>query len=155
MFLQAQFSCTWEAFLGIEKAFTYSSMRVSDVGFGPLTAAAILWDITRCSPVKINKCWQARKEHEADKKKSLLIETEDGGDMLLRTVVKIHKKCMAFFVENIITEAEWHAHILVTLSARKLNFIFYEIKPGARGSVVVKALYYKPEDRGFEIRWGE
>jgi hypothetical protein len=25
---------------------------------------------------------------------------------------------------------------------------------GARGSVVVKALCYKPEDRGFETRWG-
>jgi hypothetical protein len=26
---------------------------------------------------------------------------------------------------------------------------------GARGSVVVKALCYKPEGRGFENRWGE
>jgi hypothetical protein len=26
---------------------------------------------------------------------------------------------------------------------------------GARGSVVVKALRYKPEDRGFDIRWGD
>jgi hypothetical protein len=25
---------------------------------------------------------------------------------------------------------------------------------GARGSVVVKALYYKPDDRGFQTRWG-
>jgi hypothetical protein len=26
---------------------------------------------------------------------------------------------------------------------------------GARGSVVVEALCYKPEGHGFEIRWGE
>jgi hypothetical protein len=26
---------------------------------------------------------------------------------------------------------------------------------GARGSLVVKALGYKPEGRGFESRWGE
>jgi hypothetical protein len=26
---------------------------------------------------------------------------------------------------------------------------------GARGSVVVKAQCYKPEGRGFDIRWGE
>jgi hypothetical protein len=26
---------------------------------------------------------------------------------------------------------------------------------GAWGSIVVKALYYKPEGRGFETRWGE
>jgi hypothetical protein len=26
---------------------------------------------------------------------------------------------------------------------------------GARGSVVVKALCYKPEGRGFDTRWGE
>jgi hypothetical protein len=26
---------------------------------------------------------------------------------------------------------------------------------GARGSLVVKALGYKPEDRGFETQWGE
>jgi hypothetical protein len=26
---------------------------------------------------------------------------------------------------------------------------------GARGSVVVKALRYKPEGRGFDTRWGE
>jgi hypothetical protein len=26
---------------------------------------------------------------------------------------------------------------------------------GARGSVVVKALCYKPESRGFDTRWGE
>jgi hypothetical protein len=28
------------------------------------------------------------------------------------------------------------------------------LKPYGRGSVVVKALCYKPEDRGFETRWG-
>jgi hypothetical protein len=35
--------------------------------------------------------------------------------------------------------------------------IFKTIRPytGARGSVVVKALCYKPEGRGFETRWGE
>jgi hypothetical protein len=26
---------------------------------------------------------------------------------------------------------------------------------GARGGVVVKALFYKPESRGFDSRWGE
>jgi hypothetical protein len=26
---------------------------------------------------------------------------------------------------------------------------------GARGSVMVKALCYKPEDRGFDTRWGD
>jgi hypothetical protein len=26
---------------------------------------------------------------------------------------------------------------------------------GARGSVMVKALFYKPEGRGFDIWWGE
>jgi hypothetical protein len=26
---------------------------------------------------------------------------------------------------------------------------------GARSSVVVKELYYKPEGRGFETRWGD
>jgi hypothetical protein len=36
-------------------------------------------------------------------------------------------------------------------------FIFetLQIGKGARGSVVVKALCYKPEGRGFETRWGE
>jgi hypothetical protein len=26
---------------------------------------------------------------------------------------------------------------------------------GARGSVVIKALFYKPKGRGFDTRWGE
>jgi hypothetical protein len=29
------------------------------------------------------------------------------------------------------------------------------ILPGTRGSVAIKALYYKPEGRGFDSRWGE
>jgi hypothetical protein len=34
-----------------------------------------------------------------------------------------------------------------------LNLILkYHLGDGARGSVVVKALCYKPEDRGFDIR---
>jgi hypothetical protein len=33
------------------------------------------------------------------------------------------------------------------------KFIFF--RPGARGSVVVKALCYKPEGGGFETRWSE
>jgi hypothetical protein len=33
--------------------------------------------------------------------------------------------------------------------------ICYSRSKGARGCVVVKALCYKPEDRGFETRWGE
>jgi hypothetical protein len=31
----------------------------------------------------------------------------------------------------------------------------YSVTWGARGSVVVKALCYKPEGRGFDTRWGE
>jgi hypothetical protein len=31
-------------------------------------------------------------------------------------------------------------------------FVVYEVFEGASGSVVVKALCYKPEDRGFETR---
>jgi hypothetical protein len=33
--------------------------------------------------------------------------------------------------------------------------ILYYIILGEHGSVVVKALCYKPEGRGFDIRWGE
>ena len=29
----------------------------------------------------------------------------------------------------------------------------YEVKNGARGGVVVKALHYKPAGRGFDSRW--
>jgi hypothetical protein len=29
------------------------------------------------------------------------------------------------------------------------------VEPVPRGSVVVKALFYKPEGRGFDSRWGE
>jgi hypothetical protein len=42
------------------------------------------------------------------------------------------------------------AHIQVVYS-----IIFSWINIGARGSVVVKALCYKPEGRGFETWWGE
>jgi hypothetical protein len=36
----------------------------------------------------------------------------------------------------------------------KLNQILNSIvKPGARGGVVVEALRYKPEGRGFDSRW--
>jgi hypothetical protein len=34
-----------------------------------------------------------------------------------------------------------------------MNFELHII--GARGSVVVKALCYKPEGRGFDTRWGD
>jgi hypothetical protein len=41
----------------------------------------------------------------------------------------------------------------------KIDFIqvvfMYSNSLGARGSIVVKALGYKPEGRGFETRWGE
>jgi hypothetical protein len=40
----------------------------------------------------------------------------------------------------------------------KLVFIYYLLNycyVGARGSVVIKALCYKPEGRAFETRWGE
>jgi hypothetical protein len=34
--------------------------------------------------------------------------------------------------------------------------MFYQLLVyGARGSLVVKALSYRPEGRGFETRWGE
>jgi hypothetical protein len=33
--------------------------------------------------------------------------------------------------------------------------LLYFTKHGARGSVVVKALCYNPEGRGFDTRWGE
>jgi hypothetical protein len=36
-------------------------------------------------------------------------------------------------------------------SAQQKNSVFWE----ARGSVVVKALCYEPEGRGFETRWGK
>jgi hypothetical protein len=35
------------------------------------------------------------------------------------------------------------------------NYWWALIKPRARGSVVVEALYYKPEGRGIETRRGE
>jgi hypothetical protein len=35
------------------------------------------------------------------------------------------------------------------------NLLDTNIFIGARGNVVVKALCYKPEDRGFDTRWGE
>jgi hypothetical protein len=35
------------------------------------------------------------------------------------------------------------------------DFHLLQLLKGARGNVVVKALYYKPEGRGFETRWGE
>jgi hypothetical protein len=35
------------------------------------------------------------------------------------------------------------------------NFVYREYIMGERGSVVVKALGYKPEGRWFETRWGE
>jgi hypothetical protein len=34
-------------------------------------------------------------------------------------------------------------------------FVAYSCQGGARGSIVVKALCYKPEGRGFDSRWGE
>jgi hypothetical protein len=34
-------------------------------------------------------------------------------------------------------------------------FFVLQSYQGARGNVVVKALCYKPEDRGFETQWGE
>jgi hypothetical protein len=34
-----------------------------------------------------------------------------------------------------------------------MYYVYYIL--GARGSVVVKALCYKPESRGFDSRWGE
>jgi hypothetical protein len=37
---------------------------------------------------------------------------------------------------------------------RKIN-VDTGVRVGTRGSVVVKALYYKPEGRGFETRYGE
>jgi hypothetical protein len=36
-----------------------------------------------------------------------------------------------------------------------LIFNIHNFSEGARDSVVVKALYYKQEGRGFETRWGE
>jgi hypothetical protein len=45
----------------------------------------------------------------------------------------------------------------IYLSKVKLIYIFssYYKLMGARGSVVVKALCYKPEGRGFDTRWGD
>jgi hypothetical protein len=48
--------------------------------------------------------------------------------------------------------------ILLQLSknfAFVMKFITSASNRGARGSVVVKALCYKPEGRGFDSRWGE
>jgi hypothetical protein len=38
---------------------------------------------------------------------------------------------------------------------RVLDTFIYSYIFGARGSVVVKALCYKPEGRGFDSQWGE
>jgi hypothetical protein len=35
------------------------------------------------------------------------------------------------------------------------HHLFQESLTGERGSVVTKALCYKPEGRGFDTRWGE
>jgi hypothetical protein len=37
----------------------------------------------------------------------------------------------------------------------QLNLALLTLGTGTRGSVVVKALCYKPEGRGFDTRWGE
>jgi hypothetical protein len=47
-----------------------------------------------------------------------------------------------------------HTARLFTLSSRELLFPKGAIS-SAHGSLVVKALCYKPEGRGFEIRWGK
>jgi hypothetical protein len=53
----------------------------------------------------------------------------------------------------------YYCEAAVSMWARiRVNGSFYlllKYKSGVRGSVVVKALCYKPEGRGFETQWGE
>jgi hypothetical protein len=48
-----------------------------------------------------------------------------------------------FFISNIRTSAFFRQNLL---------FVFLDILAGASSSVVVEALCYKPEDRGFETQ---
>jgi hypothetical protein len=75
--------------------------------------------------------------------------------LLGKKVIKLNSDCTGFI--EISLSGEMKVVVIYTfMKCATLNvesfLLIYEIISGVRGSVVVKALCYKPEGRGFETR---
>jgi hypothetical protein len=73
------------------------------------------------------------------------------------------KSCLVKLEQHKSVPSRYKTVLLYSQAVEEPNFVqmhiiallFHYVSPGVRGSIVVKALCYKPEGRGFDSRWGE
>jgi hypothetical protein len=78
------------------------------------------------------------------------------GELRFKTVAEKGHKLQTHY--NKVSEYnydECHFVMSLKINRQKETFMSKSLLNGARGSLVVRALGYKPESRGFENRWGE
>jgi hypothetical protein len=56
---------------------------------------------------------------------------------------------------TLLDRIKWNTRLTLNRLKQIYNLVTTPWSLGARGSLVVKALCYKPEGRGFDTRWGE
>jgi hypothetical protein len=97
------------------------------VGF-EVMKGCMSWDITPCNPLKVNK--------------------------LFGWACRLHLQGRKVGRTRNLQESGWHTRIWTRVPLKRL-VLFIRLHGVARGSIMVKALCYKPEGRGFEPRWGD
>jgi hypothetical protein len=107
------------------------------------------WHIISIS--QASACWETRK---IARKNSGSVPNENRTHHLNKNQNRYQSSYQLLHPYYCITQF-FRTVYLSHISTGRLVFTMYTELCGARGSVVTKALCYKPEGRGFGIRWGE